>query len=57
MRANIQFQNSVEPGIPPLQSVRLIDQMRERIRYMHYSLSTEKVYQCRVLFSLTVRAR
>lgn len=28
----------------PLQSKRLLDQMRERLRYMHYSLSTEKTY-------------
>ena len=29
---------------PPLQSKRLLDQMRERLRYMHYSLNTEKTY-------------
>ena len=29
---------------PPLQSFRLLDQVRERIRYFHYSLSTEKTY-------------
>ena len=29
---------------PPLLSTRLLDQVRERIRYMHYSLATEKVY-------------
>ena len=29
---------------PPLQSFRLPDQVRERIRYLHYSLSTEKTY-------------
>ena len=29
---------------PPLQSLRLLDQVRERIRYLHYSLSTEKTY-------------
>jgi len=29
---------------PPLQSTRLLAQVRERIRYMHYSLATEKVY-------------
>jgi len=29
---------------PPLTSVRLLDQLRERIRYKHYSLSTEKTY-------------
>src|SRR5659263_43409 len=34
----------MKPGTPPLQSPRLLDQLRERIRYMHYSLSTEKVY-------------
>lgn len=34
----------MKPGNPPLQSVRVLDQLRERIRYMHYSLSTEQVY-------------
>ena len=34
----------MKPGAPPLQSTRLLDQVRERIRYMHYSLSTEQVY-------------
>lgn len=34
----------MKPGNLPLQSVRLLDKLRERIRYMHYSLSTEKVY-------------
>lgn len=34
----------MKPGTPPLQSIRLLDQVRERIRYLHYSLSTEKVY-------------
>ncbi len=29
---------------PPLASKRLLDQVRERIRYLHYSLSTEKTY-------------
>jgi hypothetical protein len=31
-------------GIPSLQSVRLLDRVRERIRYKHYSLRTEKAY-------------
>ena len=31
-------------GAPPLQSVRLLDQVRERVRYLHYSLKTEKAY-------------
>ena len=34
----------MKPGKPILQSVRLLDQVRERIRYLHYSLNTEKVY-------------
>ena len=34
----------MKPGTPLLQSTRLLDQVRERIRYMHYSLKTEKAY-------------
>ena len=34
----------MKPGTPPLQSTRLLDQVRERIRYMHYSLGTKQVY-------------
>ncbi|WP_397409241.1 integron integrase [Polaromonas sp.] len=34
----------MKPRSPPLQSTCLLDQVRERIRYMHYSLSTEKTY-------------
>ena len=29
---------------PPLRAIRLLDQMRERLRYMHYSLRTEQTY-------------
>ena len=29
---------------PPLRSVRLLDQLRERIRYKHYSIRTERSY-------------
>ena len=29
---------------PPLTSARILDQLRERLRYMHYSLQTEKSY-------------
>ena len=45
------YKNSVKPSAPALQSTRILDQLRERIRYMHYSLSTEKVYLYRVRFS------
>jgi site-specific recombinase XerD len=34
----------MKPGSAPLKSIRLLDQVRERIRYLHYSLSTEKIY-------------
>jgi integron integrase len=34
----------MKPGGPPLLSKRLLDQVRERARYLHYSLGTEKVY-------------
>lgn len=34
----------MKPGTPVLRSPRLLDQVRERIRYLHYSLSTEKAY-------------
>jgi integron integrase len=40
----------MKPRNPPLQSFRLLDQVRERIRYLHYSLSTEKTYLYRVRF-------
>lgn len=30
--------------LPPLHSQRLLDQVRERVRYMHYSLRTEDAY-------------
>jgi integron integrase len=33
-----------KPRKPPLMSTRLLDQVRERLRYMHYSLRTEKNY-------------
>jgi integron integrase len=31
-------------SLPPLQSTRLLDQVRERIRYLHYSRRTEEAY-------------
>jgi integron integrase len=34
----------MKPGSQPLKSARLLDQVRERARYLHYSLSTEKSY-------------
>ena len=35
----------MRPGTPPpLRATRLLDQVRERVRYHHYSLSTERIY-------------
>ncbi len=38
------FNKKAKPDRPPLQSTRLLDRLRERIRYLHYSLRTEKTY-------------
>ena len=43
--------------IRPLQSIRLQDQLRERIGYMHYSRATEKVYVYWVRFFIRWSAR
>jgi integron integrase len=32
------------PVLPPLRAPRLLDQVRERVRYLHYSLRTEQAY-------------
>ena len=32
----------MKPRNPPFQPLRLLDQVREQIRYRHYILSTEK---------------
>lgn len=37
-----------KPRMPALSSPRLLDQLRERLRYMHYSLRTEQNYVYRV---------
>jgi integron integrase len=40
---------AVRSQLPPLQATRLLDQLRERLRYLHYSRRTEEayVYWCR----------
>ena len=30
--------------LPPLKSAKVLDQLRERIRYLHYSIRTEEAY-------------
>lgn len=43
--------DKVREGVAaPLQSKRLLDQVRERIGYLHYSLQTEKAYVYRARF-------
>lgn len=32
------------PDLPPLRATRVLDQLRERLRLMHYSLRTEETY-------------
>ena len=52
---SIQYYQTVKSGIsfrpsrpaarlPPLRSARLLDQVRERIRNLHYSIRTEDAY-------------
>ena len=40
----------MKPGAPSLQSSRLLDQVRERIRYAHYSLKIDKAYHYWIRF-------
>ena len=47
----------MKPGMPVLHSVRLLDHLRERIRYMHYSASTEKAYVYWVRFFIRWHGR
>ena len=39
-----RYNSSAKVAGPPLVSARLMDQVRERVRYLHYSLKTEKAY-------------
>jgi uncharacterized protein YfbU (UPF0304 family) len=48
---------SVKVAASALQSTRLLDQVRERIRYLHYSLQTEKAYLHWVRFFVRWRGR
>ena len=39
-----QVQQIRQSRLGPPRSARLLDQVRERVRYLHHSLQTEKVY-------------
>ena len=42
---NTVLNSAMKPAAPPvLRATRLLDQVRERIRYKHYSLRTEQAY-------------
>jgi integron integrase len=45
---SIQYQSIMESSrsrsLPPLRAAKLLDQVRERIRYLHYSIRTEQAY-------------
>jgi hypothetical protein len=40
----IQYKSPMNHRTPALHSTRLLDQVRKRARYLHYSLPTEKAY-------------
>lgn len=45
MKSGIPFRPGRPPApLPPLRSARLLDQVRERIHYLHYSIRTEDAY-------------
>jgi integron integrase len=50
------MKSSSQP-LPPLTSIRVLDQLRERIRYLHYSLRTEKTYVYWVRFYIRFHNR
>ncbi len=52
-----RYIESDKVAAPVLRSVRLLDQLRERIRCLHYSLQTEKAYLCWVRFLIRWHGR
>jgi site-specific recombinase XerD len=51
------YNESMKPGTDPAPPPRLLDQVREQIRYRHYSLSTEKTYLYWVKFFIRWHGR
>jgi len=41
-----RYKNSMKPSTLLLRSTRLLEQVWEHVRHLHYSLSTEKAYLC-----------
>ena len=48
---------SSKPFLPPLTAIKVLDQLRERVRYLHYSLRTEKTYVYWVRFYIRFHDR
>lgn len=47
----------MKTGTPSFTFIRLLDQLWEGIRYLHYSLQTEKAYLCWVRFIIRWHGR
>ena len=45
------------PSLPPLTAVKVLDKLRERVRYLHYSVRTEKTYVYWVRFYIRFHGR
>jgi Phage integrase, N-terminal SAM-like domain len=43
-RATPMLKHHSISAFPPLQSKKILDQVRERVRYLHYSIRTEEAY-------------
>ncbi len=41
---NVANKRQSSNALPPLQSVKILEQVRERVRYLHYSMRTEDAY-------------
>ncbi len=52
-----RYNKPQKDAVPELQSKRLLDQVRERIRYLHYSFQTEKAYLHWARFFIRWQAR
>ena len=53
-----KYKSGMKPGTPTLRSTPLLNHVRERIQYLHYSLQTEKanLYWARFLIRWHGRA-
>ena len=44
VRPSVVHKRQSSNAFPPLQSVKILEQVRERVRYLHYSIRTEEAY-------------